>query len=730
MKLSPRTHALAALFPLLLATTSRAQDDVVLVPFVPDAVRALESMPCQVHIGHRGMSEQVLRVERLRVGWGEYVLIDRELSVSIVPDADFRIASALVERLPHEVTEHQHERRAYAAAEASTFPAADVPEVTSEIDRRVQRLRRRYARGEPAPFAQPTFVLHLDQVFEVGTPPGEQKVLYIDVDYRTAAGALATATVDAPVTWLGPAASLPATLSSAITVHAGDLHVHGCHGEAVDACPPGESCQAETRQLSGSFTFEELKAQFQALGMDWFASTDHSYCIDTEADRAAIVAEIEVLNDNEFVCFPDLELSSDELGPQRGLDLGDLFCLGGTPANHMGAHGVELFQSGGTSRLLGFCDLFEDVLAPFDENVATLRAHGGFPVINHPAGLFYSWNSFEATLGQESEGLHGVEIWSGALQTGQDSNVGAWVDWLLAGRILYGYSGSDTHDNAFAFGANQVLLDEPFTPHNVQAALRRGHVYVSNGPVLVFELAFGGQLLPMGSIHAVPTSLPPTTVTLRAHTNFDTALGHVRLFRGRVGEDLETPLVTTAPFTGEQLVEFQATFAADTQTYYRAYAVSEDGTLAAYSNPVFLVPQGDGIFAWCLAKPTSQGCLPAIGWSGAPSASAGSGFTIEAEGVAPRSFGLLVYAYQPQAVPFQGGTLCVAPPVRRTPPSTTTPGVSCDARIAFDFNAWIASGVDPGLVPGTSIYAQFLYRDVTSSSGTGLTDATSFAIEP
>jgi len=731
------THTLRSRLPLvtllvaLLGSGSHAQEEVVLIPFAPDAVRVLADVPCQVHIGHSGTTEQPLRVERLRIAWDEYVLVDRALDVELLADSEYSAASALVERLPRAVTELQYERRAYAAADAPTVTARELPAVMTELGLRVDRLRERYPRGAPAPFVQVGFILHLDQVFEADAAPGARRVLRISVDYRTGSGALATRVVDVPLTWLGPPASLPSSLPPTTTVHAGDLHVHSCHGEALDACPPGGNCTAETVQLSGSFTFEQLKAQYQALGMDWFASTDHSYCIESEAERRAIVAEAELLTDDTFVCFPDLELSSDEVGPQQGSDLADLLCLGATRANHMGAHGVEPFQSGGSSGLFGFCDGFGDVLTPFDENVAAIRARGGFPLVNHPSATFFGWNSFLSTHGIESEGLHGVEIWNGALQTGQEGDVGAWVDWLLAGRILYGYSGSDTHNNAFAFGANHALLsDAPFTPRHLQAALRAGHVYVSNGPALVLELELGGQLLAMGGIHTVPTALPPTPIVLRAHANFAGALGRVRLFRGRVGEPTETPLVTTAPFTGERLVECPATFVADTQTYYRAYAESEDGTLAAYSNPIFLVPQGEGVFSWCLAKETSQACLPAIGWTGTPSASAGSGFTIEADGVFPASFGLLFYGYQPQTVPFQDGTLCVLPPVRRTPPTVSTPGAPCDSRLVFDFNAWIATGVDPGLVSGTSVYAQFFYRDPPSSTGTGLTDATCFTIEP
>ncbi len=70
--------------------------------------------------------------------------------------------------------------------------------------------------------------------------------------------------------------------------------------------------------------------------------------------------------------------------------------------------------------------------------------------------------------------MHGVEIWNGGLQTGQGGNVGLWVDWLLAGRLLYAYGGSDTHDAAFDFGANHVIVDGALTDDNLEAALKAG----------------------------------------------------------------------------------------------------------------------------------------------------------------------------------------------------------------------------------------------------------------
>jgi len=93
--------------------------------------------------------------------------------------------------------------------------------------------------------------------------------------------------------------------------------------------------------------------------------------------------------------------------------------------------------------------------------------------------------------------------------------------------------------------------------------------------------------------------------------------------------------------------------------------------------------------------------------------------------------GLLFYSKTgPLSVPIQGGFLCVAAPTRRTPVQSSGGAGSCGGSFAFDFNAYIASGADAGLVPGQGVWAQYWFRDPQSPSSTGLTNAVRFVIEP
>lgn len=135
--------------------------------------------------------------------------------------------------------------------------------------------------------------------------------------------------------------------------------------------------------------------------------------------------------------------------------------------------------------------------------------------------------------------------------------------------------------------------------------------------------------------------------------------------------------------------------------------------------------------AYCVAKVNSLGCTPAITWSGTASATSASAFLIGASQVLGAKPGLLFYGYGPSAAPFQGGTLCVAPPIKRTNVQTSTgSSSSCLGAYSYDFNALIQSGADPALVAGEDAYCQYWTRDPASPSTTGLTNALRCRIQP
>ncbi len=60
------------------------------------------------------------------------------------------------------------------------------------------------------------------------------------------------------------------------------------------------------------------------------------------------------------------------------------------------------------------------------------------------------------------------------------------------------------------------------------------------------------------------------------------------------------------------------------------------------------------------------------------------------------------------------------------------PPQTCMGSYSFDFNAWIAGGTDPSLVPGQYVWAQYWSRDLgfPPPNNTGLTNALRFLLCP
>ncbi|MCE9592948.1 MAG: right-handed parallel beta-helix repeat-containing protein [Planctomycetes bacterium] len=134
---------------------------------------------------------------------------------------------------------------------------------------------------------------------------------------------------------------------------------------------------------------------------------------------------------------------------------------------------------------------------------------------------------------------------------------------------------------------------------------------------------------------------------------------------------------------------------------------------------------------YCTSKVNSQLCVPSITFQGSPSVSSASPFTLGAFDVLNHENGLLFYGYALQALPYQGGTLCLTAPARRTSVMNSggsPTGTDCTGTFSFDFNARIQSGVDPLLVVGQLVGAQYWSRDPQDPFGTSLTDAVRFAI--
>jgi hypothetical protein len=148
-------------------------------------------------------------------------------------------------------------------------------------------------------------------------------------------------------------------------------------------------------------------------------------------------------------------------------------------------------------------------------------------------------------------------------------------------------------------------------------------------------------------------------------------------------------------------------------------------------------PGCGAVVTYCTAKTNSLGCVPAIGWSGDPSATSPAPCDITATNIVDNKAGIFFYGTNGRAAvtgqcPWNfGGVLCVQPPLSRTPVQNSG-GVSwsCGGTFSIDFNAVIQSGINQNLVPGAQVNGEYWYRDPQAPCTTGTTDAIEFTICP
>ncbi len=127
---------------------------------------------------------------------------------------------------------------------------------------------------------------------------------------------------------------------------------------------------------------------------------------------------------------------------------------------------------------------------------------------------------------------------------------------------------------------------------------------------------------------------------------------------------------------------------------------------------------------YCTGKTNSLGCVPAIASVGYPSLSGGS-FQVRATGLLTQVQSTLIWSTGSASIPFQGGTLCLAPPVTRTPAQISSgSGPSCTGAHGFTFGPAYTQA--QGFAAGQGLYAQIWSRDPGDVFGSSLSNALNF----
>lgn len=124
---------------------------------------------------------------------------------------------------------------------------------------------------------------------------------------------------------------------------------------------------------------------------------------------------------------------------------------------------------------------------------------------------------------------------------------------------------------------------------------------------------------------------------------------------------------------------------------------------------------------YCQGKVNSLGCTPTLSTDpGSPSLS-GAPWHVTASNLLNNKFGVFFWGTAPASTPFQGGTLCVALPVTRTPTQSSggnPPPSDCSGQMTVDLVAELPAASAPGFV-----YVQAWSRDPLAPFGTSLSNA-------
>jgi len=146
---------------------------------------------------------------------------------------------------------------------------------------------------------------------------------------------------------------------------------------------------------------------------------------------------------------------------------------------------------------------------------------------------------------------------------------------------------------------------------------------------------------------------------------------------------------------------------------------------------------------YCVSKTTGNGCSPTIGWVAGDQASATNAgpFRVNGTNFINNKSCLLFYGGNGQGnVPFQGGTLCVAPAIRRTPGTTTggnPPPNDCSGVPSIDMNLFAVGGLGGSPQPflttvGAVVNCQWWGRDpgFPAPNNTQLSNGLEYTVGP
>ena len=325
--------------------------------------------------------------------------------------------------------------------------------------------------------------------------------------------------------------------------HYGDLHYHSSF---------------TSDQVEFGAPLEPTVHMAKALGLHFFAVTDHSYDLDDDMKNylkndpqapkwQELWQEIHEINssNNNFVIIPGEELS---VGNSRNRNV-HLLIL----------NSRQLFIGAGDSAERWFVNKPEHKIAAVMQNIET----GALCFAAHPETaapflqrLLIRRGKWEKT-DYDHKRLNGLQIWNGKTDHFFQKGMQKWAELLLSGRRLSIIAGNDAHGNfgrfrqigfpfltfhekyseTFAQAKTAVLLDKPLNQANLLWGLQKGKIAVTDGPLAnMWFKRRDGSVCTIGD--EINDTAGELTVTVKSTGSFG-FLQDINLFIGDIAKKTE-----------------------------------------------------------------------------------------------------------------------------------------------------------------------------------------------
>ncbi len=231
-----------------------------------------------------------------------------------------------------------------------------------------------------------------------------------------------------------------------------------------------------------------------------------------------------------------------------------------------------------------------EVMPPWLQKILIRRGKWEWPDYQHPR-------------------LNGMQIWNGKDDRFFERSLQRWQELLLAGRRLLIVAGNDAHGNfnrfrqigfpfwtfrehqfeIFGYARTGVQLTTAVSPTTILAQLRQGAVVISNGPLVLLHARepFGGWHGPGAELQS-----PSLSLHVRAASTAEFGdLERVEIIAGDLRTRTENVLFSGHESLPAQKIEFTAEFNALPESGYLRSEVStrkESRIYRAYTNPIWL----------------------------------------------------------------------------------------------------------------------------------------------